>query len=69
MDIKELLKKQSEAKTEPSSNCEEGKEHDFKFTCHADGKTTHTNYFTCKNCGEMIKDEYERDKDDVMRWS
>jgi rRNA maturation endonuclease Nob1 len=68
MDIAEMLKKQREAITEPSNNCVEGKEHEFKLTCHADGREFYINYFTCENCGEMIKKKHQRDEDDLMRW-
>lgn len=69
MDLKEILKKQREAKTEPSDRCIEGKEHNFKFTCHADGRDFYINYSTCEHCGEMIKEEHERDELGKLLWS
>ena len=69
MNVREFIKKQREAKTKPSVNCIEGKQHQFIYACHADGRNSYVNYFTCEHCGEMIKEEHKRDQDDLMHWS
>lgn len=60
MEIKELFEIIKYAKEKSSENCIDGKEHDFKFVFHSDGKDSFSNYYCCTQCKEVIVQKVKR---------
>jgi ribosomal protein L15E len=67
--IKRIHDALATAKAEPSESCANGKEHNFNFVMHGDGKESYFNLFECEHCQEFVKQEHKRIGEDAAYWA
>lgn len=67
--IKRITDALKTAKEEPSESCVDGKEHNFQFVMHGDGRESYFTLFECEHCREFVKQEHKRTGEDAEYWS
>jgi hypothetical protein len=66
--VTEMLEKMEKAKLEPSAECTENQQHEFKTFTHADGREYSSWFYECANCGEIVEKRTKRTGMDAELW-